>query len=132
MILTTFEKWKSLRHQPGVERHAVEDGVLVGEEVVGGVVLGDPALVQHHHAVVVHDRVQPVGDGQHLRKNIKEFEKYFLYDEKYLVQMSVCGHRAVAELPPDGGLHQVVRLQVHCGRGLVQDQHLNPDIGYQK
>ena len=39
-----------------------------------------------------------------------------------------CGHRAVAELPPDGGLHQVVRLQVHCSRGLVQYQHLQTDI----
>ena len=73
---------KSLRHQPGVERHAVEDGVLVCEEVVRCVVLGEPPLVQHHHAVVVHDRVQPVGDGQHLRRNINEFLKIFLYDKK--------------------------------------------------
>lgn len=30
---------------------------------------------------------------------------------------------AVRELRPDGGLDQVIRLQVNGGRGLVQDQN---------
>lgn len=32
-------------------------------------------------------------------------------------------HGAVRELRPDGGLDQVIRLQVDGGRGLVQDQN---------
>ena len=54
---------------------------------------------------------------------LMSFKKYFC-----MIKNIWCGHRAVAELPPDGGLHQVVRLQVHCSRGLVQYQHLKTDI----
>ena len=48
-------------HKPGVLSHSKEDGVLVGKEVGRSVELGDPAPVEHHHSVVVHDRVQPGG-----------------------------------------------------------------------
>ena len=38
--------------------------------------------------------------------------------------MRDCEDGAVPELAPDGGLHQVVCLQVHGGSCLVQDQDL--------
>ncbi len=72
-------------------------GGVVVEEVLRGVKLPDLPLVQHHDLVVVEDRVEPVGDGQ---------------------------HRTTLELLPDGGLDEVVRLQVDGGSGLVQDEHL--------
>ena len=86
-----------LTNNPRVLGHAVEDGLLVGQEVVRAVELGDVALVQHHHPVAVHDGVEPVGDGD---------------------------DGALRELLPDGGLHQVVSLQVHGRGGLVQDEDL--------
>lgn len=46
---------------------------------------------------VVHDGVEPVGNGE---------------------------HGAVVKLRPDGGLNEVVRLQVHGRCGLVQHQDL--------
>ena len=46
---------------------------------------------------VVHDGVEPVGDGQ---------------------------DGAVLKLGADGGLDQVVRLHVYSSRGLIQDQDL--------
>ena len=33
-------------------------------------------------------------------------------------------HGAVCKLPPDGGLYEVVGLEVHRGRGLVQNEQL--------
>ena len=55
-------------------------------------------LVEDHDPVVVHDGVEPVGDGE---------------------------DAAPGELLPDGGLDQVVSLQVHGCCGLVQNQNLN-------
>ena len=67
------------------------------QQFIRSVILLELSLVEHHDPVVVHDGVEPVGDGE---------------------------DRAVRELPPDGGLHQVVRLKVHSRRGLVQYQNL--------
>ena len=46
-------------HQFGILGHPIEDGVLLLEELVGGVKLLDEALVQHHDLVIVQDGVQP-------------------------------------------------------------------------
>lgn len=54
-----------------------------------------------HSLVAVHDGVQPVCDGD---------------------------DRAVGKLAADGGLNEVICLQVHRGGGFIQDQ----DLGFPK
>lgn len=49
-------------NQAGLQRHIVEDCVLVLQQILRTVVLGNFALVQHEHLVVVHDRVETVSD----------------------------------------------------------------------
>lgn len=44
--------------------HSVENGVFVGQQNRGRVVLGDFALVENNDAVAVHNGVQSVRDGQ--------------------------------------------------------------------
>ena len=83
-------------------RHVVENGLCVLEQVAGGVKLLEPAGVQHHDLVRVHDGVDPVGDGE---------------------------DGALPELLPDGGLDEAVRLKVHGGGGLVQ--HVDPGVPQQ-
>ncbi len=53
---------------PGILGHAVEDGLLVGEQLLWAAHLRYPALLQHHHTVAVHDRVQPE-QFSHLKPN---------------------------------------------------------------
>ena len=48
-----------------------------------------------------------------------------VYLDLDIVPVCNCEHGAVVELLPDGGLDQVVCLEVDRGRGLVQDQHLS-------
>ena len=83
-----------LRNKSCISCHAVEYWVFVGQEIIWRVKLCNFALIQNNDSVVVHDGVESVGDGE---------------------------HRAVWELPPDGGLHQVVSLKVHRSRRLVQN-----------
>lgn len=44
----------------------------------------------------------------------------------FYIIVPVCNgeYSAVYKLLPDGGLYQVVRLEVHRGSSLVKDQHL--------
>lgn len=46
-------------------RHAVEDGVGVGQELVWGVKLGDGSLIQHHNTVRIQDSVESMRYSQH-------------------------------------------------------------------
>ena len=81
----------------------MEDGRLHGHEVGWGVELHQLALVEDHDVVIVHDGVQPVGDGQ---------------------------DGGVLELSPDGLLDQVISLEVHSSRGFIQDEDLGlPEQG---
>ena len=48
----------------GVRHELREERVLIGEEHGGRVELGELALVEDHDLRRVHDRVQPVRDGQ--------------------------------------------------------------------
>lgn len=54
-----------LADKSGVLGHAVEYGVLVGEQLVRRRVLYELALVQHHDLGGVHDGVETMGDGEH-------------------------------------------------------------------
>lgn len=47
-----------------VLRHSVENGVFVGQQNRGRIVLRDFPLVENNHAVAVHDGVQSVRNGQ--------------------------------------------------------------------
>ena len=67
------------------------------QQFIRSVILLELSLVEHHDPVVVHDGVEPVGDGQ---------------------------DAAVGELLPDGRLDQIIRLQVNCCCSLVQNQNL--------
>ena len=83
---------------PGLRHHLAEDAAGPGEERVGGVELGHPALVQHEEAVAVDDGVQAVGDGQ---------------------------HRALGELAPDRPLDLRVRPDGREGDSLMETFKLN-------
>lgn len=73
--------------------HAEEVAVgVLCEEVLGRVELDEVPVVEDHDLVAVHDRVQPVRDGE---------------------------HRALAELCPDHRLDLHVRLDVHRRGRLV-------------
>ena len=66
------------------------------QQFIRSVILLELSLVEHHDPVVVHDGVEPVGDGQ---------------------------DAAVGELLPDRGLDQVVSFQVDRSGCLVKNQH---------
>ena len=51
-----------LSHKIGVLAHAVEHGLLVGQQVLGWVELDHLSLRQDEDLVVVHDGVEPVSD----------------------------------------------------------------------
>ena len=80
-----------------LENHCIRTGCHL-QQFDRRVKLPQLPLVEDHDPVVVHDGVQSVGDGE---------------------------DAAPGELLPDGGLDQVVSLQVHGCCGLVQDQDLN-------
>ncbi len=69
------------RQKSGLFGHSVKDALAVFEQCWWRIELNNSAGVQHHDFGAVHDRVDPVSDGE---------------------------HGAVGKLFPDGGLVQVV------------------------
>lgn len=52
------------RQKSSLFGHAVEDALVVFEQVRRGIELNDSACVQHHDLWAVHDGVDPVSDGE--------------------------------------------------------------------